>query len=281
MYAPGTCGLPAGVSPSDESPFAAVVVALVPRVRAARLAAALAHGVRIHHIDSLMQLRLTRGSLCGVVVIDPLVSELAPELDAALRDMAATCSFIVYTSVSPTAMRRLLNLPALAGATLILDGVDDSPELLRAAIGAAQATAHGRRALEQLQARAGSLPREVAEALVALLTTDGRKLSVIELARESHMGVRTLERRLDDAGAPPPLWLIRTARALLARELLCTSSMTVQEVARRVGYAKLDSLRVLLRRSFDSSPSALRVERDRTSGPWWDAHRRPARRRMS
>jgi AraC-like DNA-binding protein len=204
-----------------------------------------------------------------VVMVDPLACDSPLDLDDALRDVVDTSALIVYTSVTPTAMRRLLHLPTLAGAKLVLAGLDDSLEALRAIVDAVRVTAHRRRALEELSGRAGPLPPEVERALGTLMTNDERELAVIELARAAHMSARTLERRLGEAGAPPPTWLIRTARALLARELLCSSNLTVQSVARRLGYAKLDSLRALLRWSFDSSPSELREERDRTPGPRW------------
>jgi transcriptional regulator GlxA family with amidase domain len=110
-----------------------------------------------------------------------------------------------------------------------------------------------------------------AQALGELLRGADRRLTVDRLARAAHMSARTLERRLSEAHAPPPRWLIRATRALMARELLNRSPLTVQDVMREVGYAKPGSLRALLRWFFDATPSRLRRDHARAPGPHWKA----------
>jgi transcriptional regulator GlxA family with amidase domain len=203
-------------------------------------------------------------------VIDPLTcGGPAAALNQALRILARTATLIVYTTVSPMAMRRMMDLPVLGGAKLILAGLDDSPDALRLTLAAVRSTARHRQALNDLETRSGPLPVDVASALAELLGAGERSLTVYRLARAAHMSARTLERRLAEAEAPPPLWLIKTARALLAKDLLSTSPLSVQEVARRVGYARVSSLRALLRWSFDSPPSELRRGPPREPGPRW------------
>ena len=289
MLTPGIVGVPAGADDLTVSCTAAhpslawsrgsnlarrdevVLVALLPSTRRARLAAALTRGVRIYAVESCTQLRGARGLVPDAIVVDPLAGESSADMNQALSAVAPSCSLIVYTSLTPGAMRRLLDLPTLAGASLILAGVDDTAEIIRETISAVRLSTHRHRTLDELRSRAGPLPSDVSSALENLVMDGGRKLTVVGLARAAHMCVRTLERRLDEVGAPPPVWLIKTARAFLARELLCSSSLTVQEVAQRVGYAKLDSLRMLLRWSFDSSPSVLRNGPHLASGPRWEA----------
>jgi transcriptional regulator GlxA family with amidase domain len=168
-------------------------------------------------------------------------------------------------------MRRLLELPVPAGTRLLLAGLDDGPKALRAVLGNIQTRAHRLHALDELRDRAGPLPAEVDQALGDLLRGADRRLTVDRLARTAHMSARTLERRLSEAHAPPPLWLIRATRALVARELLNRSPLTVQDVMREVGYAKPGSLRALLRWFFDATPSRLRRGHARTPGPRWKA----------
>jgi AraC-like DNA-binding protein len=243
-----------------------VLVTLLTSARMAHLAACLGADVHLLRADRHLQPDASGELEPHGIVVDPLLAESAMELDGALRAIRTAYPVVVYTSVTPAAMRRLLDVPSLAGATLVLAGIDDTPHALRATIGGIRDSAHRRRALSELEARAGRLPPEVARALAALLVSP-RELSVIALARASNMCVRTLERRLYEVGAPQPLWLVRTARAVLARELLRSSDLTVEEVACRVGYTKVESLRALLRWSFHSSPSALREGRERASAP--------------
>jgi AraC-like DNA-binding protein len=247
-----------------------VLAILVPPERAAHLAAALGERVRLHRLVRWSDLRSASEIPPDVVVVDPITcGGPAVALNQALRSLARSAPLVVYTSVTSMAMRRMMDLPALVGAKLVLAGVDDTPDALRITFSAVRSTARQRQALVELETRSGPLPEDVAAALAELLAAGERSLTVYRLARAARMSARTLERRLADADAPPPLWLIKTARAMLARELLSTSPLTVQEVARRVGYARVSSLRALLRWSFDSPPSELRRGPPREPGPRW------------
>jgi len=245
-----------------------VFVALVSGEQRARLAGAMPPGAHLYCLHTWAQLDGIAALLPDVVIIDPLTGE-GPSRD--LRDtlqlIAGTAQFIVYTSVTPLAMRRLLELSVPAGTRLLLAGLDDGPRALRTVLGRIQTRAHRLHALQELRDRAGPLPAEVTQALDDLMRGTDRRLSVDRLARTAHMSPRTLERRLSEAHAPPPLWLIRATRALMARELLNRSPLTVQDVMREVGYAKPGSLRALLRWFFDATPSRLRRGKTQTPGP--------------
>lgn len=249
-----------------------VLVTMLPNVRVTHLAACLEAEVRLFETDRHLRSHGLIEFWPHAMVVDPLVCGSIVELERALRAMLVSCPIVVYTTVTPEAMRRTVGVPALAGATLILAGVDDTPRVWRATIGALRESALRRRALAAIDSRAGPLPPDVARALATLLAKP-EELSVIALARAANMCSRTLERRLDEAGAPPPLWLVRTARAVLARELLRVSGLTVEDVARRVGYTKVESLRALLRWCFQSSPSALRDARESADVAACGAHR--------
>ena len=262
--------------PCAGQPFE--VAMLLPPPRAQRLGAALPADACIRRLEHWTQLHALCEHGLHAIVIDPLECDSPFDLNDALRAVAPCVPLVVYTAFSPSAMRRLLDVSMLAGATLVLDGIDDRPDILRAAVIAARDAARSRHAVEELRARAGPLPPDVDLAIAELLIAARRPLTVIELARAAHMCVRTLERRLCETGAPPPGWLIDTARAIVARDLLRSSAMTVGDVARRVGYAKLDSLRALLRRAFDASPSAIRDHGCATDGPRWACTRAPRER---
>ncbi|MFE9445410.1 GlxA family transcriptional regulator [Streptomyces sp. NPDC006602] len=86
----------------------------------------------------------------------------------------------------------------------------------------------------------------------------GEPLDVPQLARHAHMSLRTFSRRFrDETGVTPRQWLIRR-RLERARQLLETSSMTVDQIATEVGFATSASLRQLMNAELGVSPVAYR-----------------------
>lgn len=83
-------------------------------------------------------------------------------------------------------------------------------------------------------------------------------LSVDQLARRAGMSRRTLIRRFHaDTGRPPMRWLL-DARLGLARELLESSDMTVEAVARRCGLGTPANFRTLFKAHVGVPPRAYR-----------------------
>ena len=235
------------------------VAALISGDRLPRLAAALPPGTRIRCVATVRDLVTSGFHSVSLIVVDPLLFDAAePELDRHLLALASAVPIVVYTTLHASAMHRLQETRALIGAPLLIAGQDDGPDALRRALLNARITAHRMDALGELRSLAGALPPTVDCAMAQLFTDTTSELSVQSLAQAARLSPRTLERYLADADAPSAQWLMRMARALLARRLLCGSSLTVEAVAARVGYAKLESLRLLLRWSFGASPSSLR-----------------------
>jgi len=83
-------------------------------------------------------------------------------------------------------------------------------------------------------------------------------LTVDELARRAAMSRRTLIRRFHaDTGRPPMRWLL-DARLGLARELLESSDLTVEAVARRCGLGTPANFRTLFKANVGVPPRAYR-----------------------
>lgn len=83
-------------------------------------------------------------------------------------------------------------------------------------------------------------------------------LSIEQLARHARMSERTFCRRFrEETGQSPGGW-VRSRRVELARELLETHDLPVDEVARRAGLGSGGNLRHHLRRSLGMSPSSYR-----------------------
>ncbi|WP_131740509.1 GlxA family transcriptional regulator [Actinomadura roseirufa] len=102
--------------------------------------------------------------------------------------------------------------------------------------------------------RAGALTRLHEWALHNL----HRPLTVNELARQAGMSRRTLIRRFNlETGQPPMRWLLE-ARLSHARELLETSDLTVEGVARRCGLGTPANFRALFKEHVGVPPSVYR-----------------------
>lgn len=85
-----------------------------------------------------------------------------------------------------------------------------------------------------------------------------QELTVTRLAEHAHMSSRTFNRRFrEETGQSPGAW-IRSRRLDLARELLESHDLPVEEVARRSGFGTAGNLRHHLRRGLRMSPSSYR-----------------------
>jgi transcriptional regulator GlxA family with amidase domain len=83
-------------------------------------------------------------------------------------------------------------------------------------------------------------------------------LSITELAGHARMSRRTFTRRFrDEVGLSPGQWLSRQ-RVELARQLLESSDLSVDQIARRVGFGTAVSMRQHLRAVLGVSPMAYR-----------------------
>lgn len=83
--------------------------------------------------------------------------------------------------------------------------------------------------------------------------------TVADMARELGMSPRTLDRRLRTAVGVGPSKFVQRLRSEQAVHLIETTDLSIEEVTTRVGYANTASLRRVLRRERDASPSELRA----------------------
>ncbi|WP_420345283.1 GlxA family transcriptional regulator [Pelagibius sp.] len=86
----------------------------------------------------------------------------------------------------------------------------------------------------------------------------GRPITVPQMADHACLSVRAFSRRFhDEAGCPPLHWLA-VQRLRLARQMLETSDLMVEEVALRCGFGSTLTLRKHFKRHFDATPQAYR-----------------------
>lgn len=85
-----------------------------------------------------------------------------------------------------------------------------------------------------------------------------REFTMDELAAAAGLAPRTFARRLKAVCDVSPVRFAQRIRGEVAVTLLETTSLSVDEISRRVGYSEPSTLRRLLRRESSHSPSALR-----------------------
>jgi transcriptional regulator GlxA family with amidase domain len=83
-------------------------------------------------------------------------------------------------------------------------------------------------------------------------------LSLAELARHSGMSQRSFMRRFTAETGTTPLQWLTSARVSRARELLETTELPVDHVARDCGLGTAANLRLHFRRTLDTTPTAYR-----------------------
>ena len=104
---------------------------------------------------------------------------------------------------------------------------------------------------------AGQDPR-IARAESWIRHNIGRKITIGQLAAAAGMTPRTFARRLKAVCDLSPIRFAQRIRGEVARTLFETTTLSVDEISRRVGYAEPSTLRRLLRRDLSPPPSRLR-----------------------
>jgi transcriptional regulator GlxA family with amidase domain len=164
-----------------------------------------------------------------------------------------------------------------AGATA---GVDLCLHLVERDHGAGAASEAARAAVAPLRRDGGQAqyiprrlppetPDEIGGLLAWLAEHSHRDVSLTEIAARAAVSERTLTRRFREyTGQSPARWLSRL-RLQQARELLETTDLTVEQVARRVGFPTTSNFRASFRALHGVSPQTYRhtFRTDHTSGP--------------
>lgn len=148
-------------------------------------------------------------------------------------------------------------------------GIDASLHLMRKEFGSRVAAAAARRMVVpphrdggQLQYVRTPLGQTEADTLAPLLQWASERLdeqlSVERLAVEAHMSPRTFARRFRDETGTTPLQWLTSQRLALAEELLEHSTLPVEQIATRVGFANAATFRHHFTATRGTSPHAYR-----------------------
>lgn len=148
-------------------------------------------------------------------------------------------------------------------------GIDLCLHLVERDYGAAIAAATARLAVMPLQREGGQaqfieyMPPKDEASLSRLLDwleqhLDDERISLAKIARKAAMSVRTLSRQFRAQTGSTPLQWLQQARVRRAKELLETTSLSIERIAAAAGFGSVASMRVHFGRTVGTSPLSYR-----------------------
>jgi AraC-like DNA-binding protein len=200
---------------------------------------------------------LLRSADVDLLVVDPAMHD--GRWEGAVEEVIGlypALSVIVYTTLTPAAMRQVVRLARVI-QHVVLNRFDDEPRRFLELIERAPARPLAELMLRELAAPLGTLPVVVARAIEQLFRSPSRVKNSQDLAALAGMIPRTLYRHLTPLGLQPRQ-LVLCARLLRAYTMLRDPGVRLKEVALKLGYADPDSLSEQLREWTGCSPKEVR-----------------------
>jgi len=235
------------------------VLALLPRNLLAHLRIVLGDAHTLAAAAETAELfSLLRSGEVDLLVVDPAMRDGAPA-DAVEEVIARNPALpvVVYTTLSPAAVRLVVRLGRLGVQHVVLNRFDDEPRRFLELIERVPAQPLAELMLQELDVPLRSLPIVVARAIEQLFRSPARVRSTQELASMAGMIPRTFYRQLSPVGLQPR-HLIVCARLLRAYVLLRGPEPRLKEIALRLGYSDPGGLSEQLREWTGVAPREIR-----------------------
>ena len=202
-----------------------------------------------------------RGKPVDMAVVDPLLGtgEPRPHGIERLRQFFPSLPLLVYTDLTPANAGVLLQLGRMDIRKVVIHRFEDAPGALRQAILTELEHSASQQVLQSLDPLLRQLPKELRDALEAMLHAPGDGPTVTTLADRARLTRRTCERWFTKVGLPSPRTVMVLIRLLYAHRLLLDPGYTVEDVALKLGYSKAKTLQMHLRTVFGVTAGELRV----------------------
>jgi AraC-like DNA-binding protein len=173
----------------------------------------------------------------SAAVVDPLAPGLRDvRMLLPVFERHAAVQVIVYTAVTPIAMRGYGLLAAAGVRHLVVRGVDDFPEQFRDILEGLPADTLSGILLTMLEPLLAEVPAPLARALQELFRAPHVMGDIDAVARAAGMPRRTFDRALERAGFAPADMLYRTARVVRAYHYMRSTHTRLKDIAIKLGY---------------------------------------------
>lgn len=176
-----------------------------------------------------------------------------------LRLLFPSLPLLLYTTLEPSTAGVLLDLGRSGVRRALFHRFDDSPAALRTAIVAELERSASQQVMDSMTGVLAELPEQLRAGLQALLDVHAGARTVSELATQSKLERRTVERWFLRSGLPSPKIVLLALRLLYAQRLLLDPGHTVEDVAVKLGYGKTRTFQAHCREVFGLTAGELRI----------------------
>src|SRR5205823_1362238 len=223
-----------------------LVLAAVSGIQFHKLRRAAATRFAVLHASSWdAVLAAIRSRPVELAVVDPLLTGTASAQEIErLRVLFPSLPLILYTSLTPETAAVLLTLGQRGIRHVVFARYDDHPLRLREVLSQEEARAASRLFVQQLAGALAPLPKELRWVLEEALQAPTAVQTVGQVAARARVDRRTCERWFTRIGLPSPRHFLASARVLYAHRLLQDPGFTIEDVAKRLGYAQTKTLQL-------------------------------------
>ena len=180
-----------------------------------------------------------RREQADIVVLDPtLPGTVRVSETVVLQQRYPSVRVVVYTSLTPSAMRMVVELAKHGLQHVVLHRFDDDPRRFTELLTQLPGHALGELLLEKVNDAVAALPPRVGGAVARMMRAPRHYSTVDDLAAGAGMTRRQLYRVLEAAGFTSPRLLVQAARAVRAFAFLRDPGRLLEDVSEKLGYSE-------------------------------------------
>ena len=216
------------------------VVAYLPAPLLSHLRIVLGDRHQLTPVDDWKALEVAvRREQADIVVLDPtLPGTVRVAETVVLQERYPSVRVVVYTSLTPSAMRMVVELAKHGLQHVVLHRFDDDPRRFTELLTQLPGHALGELLLDKVRDAVAGLPPRVGGAVARMLRAPRHYSTVDDLAAGAGMTRRQLYRVLEGAGFTSPRLLVQAARAVRAFASLRDPGRLLEDVSEKLGYSE-------------------------------------------
>ena len=195
----------------------------------------------------------------GIVIVDP-TSDGRMNIHAIsnLLRTFPSVGVVAYVTLDAANFRAIVELVRRGLETIVLHGIDDTPQRFLAALQHAESSPPSTRALRVIRPKLQNLPARLSDVIEDLFRAPQSYSTANDLADRAKISVARVYRAVHNAKLAPPKKLIVGAKVLQAASDLRDPGRSIADVARALGYGQPRILGHQLLEIFGIKPSQLR-----------------------
>jgi AraC-like DNA-binding protein len=216
------------------------VIAYLPPPLLAHLRVVIAQEHQLVTVDGWDELESAiRRKPADVAVIDPTApGQVRVAETVLLRQRYPSVQVVVYTYLTPSAMRMVVELAKHGLEHVVLHRFDDDPRRFGQLLGELPGHALSEQLLDRLNGTLGKMPAKVSGAVRRMMRAPRQYSAVDDLAASAGMTRRQLYRVLETAGFTSPRLLVQAARLVRAFAFLRDPGRLLEDVSAKLGYSE-------------------------------------------